>query len=123
MLRVRVAFLLAFLFAMAVVIRMSRIQFVEGDKWTAMAEEIGLQFRTVKATRGSIYSDNGSFLATSLPFYRVAFDPSVADDQTFNDGLDSLAYYISDYYGDRLQLITTKKRSRKHDSQTVAISQ
>ena len=116
LLRVRVAFLLAFLFAMAVVIRMSRIQFVEGDKWTAMAEEIGLQFRTVKATRGSIYSDNGSFLATSLPFYRVAFDPSVADDETFSEGLDSLAYYISEYYGDRSADYYKKKISKARQS-------
>lgn len=101
MLRVRVAFLFAFLFAVIVVIRIVRIQFVEGDKWTAMAEEIGLQFRTVKATRGNIYSDNGSLLATSLPFYRLAFDPSVSDEQVFNDGLDSLAVYIADYFGDR----------------------
>ena len=116
LLRVRVAFLLAFLFAMAVVIRMGRIQFVDGDKWTAMAEEIGLQFRTVKATRGSIYSDNGSFLATSLPFYRVAFDPSVADDQTFSDGLDSLAYFISGYYGDRSAEYYKKKIKKARQS-------
>lgn len=101
MLRVRIAFLFAFIFAVIVVIRIARIQFVEGDKWTAMAKEIGLQFRTVKATRGNIYSDNGSLLATSLPFYRLAFDPSVSDEQVFNDGLDSLAVYIADYFGDR----------------------
>lgn len=101
MLRVRIAFLCAFIFAVIVVIRIARIQFVEGDKWTAMAKEIGLQFRTVKATRGNIYSDNGSLLATSLPFYRLAFDPSVSDEQVFNDGLDSLAVYIADYFGDR----------------------
>ena len=48
LLRVRIAFLMSFLFALAVVVRMGRIQFVEGEKWTTMAEEIGLQFRTVK---------------------------------------------------------------------------
>ena len=100
LLRVRLAFLLAFLFALMVVIRMGRIQFVEGEKWTAMAEDIGLQFRTVKATRGSIYSDNGSLLATSLPFYRVAFDPSVSEEQVFNQGLDSLTFFIANYFGD-----------------------
>ena len=101
LLRVRLAFLLAFLFALMVVIRMGRIQFVEGEKWTAMAEDIGLQFRTVKATRGSIYSDNGSLLATSLPFYRVAFDPSVSEEQVFNEGLDSLTFLIANYFGDQ----------------------
>jgi len=91
---------MAFLFSVGIVIRMGQIQFVEGDKWTAMAEEIGLQFRTVKATRGNIYSDNGSLLATSLPFYRVAFDPIVSEDQVFNEGLDSLAFYIANYFDD-----------------------
>lgn len=100
LLRVRVAFLAALLFAVAILFRIGRIQFVEGEKWTTMAEKIGLQFRNVKATRGSIYSDNGSLLATSLPFYRVAFDPSVADEDVFGQGVDSLAELLSDYFGD-----------------------
>ncbi len=101
MLRVRVAFLVALLFSLAVIFRIGKIQFVEGERWIAMAEEIGLQYRNVKATRGSIYSDNGSLLATSLPFYRVAFDPSVASDETFDQGLDSLSALLSGYFGDR----------------------
>ncbi|MEJ7662085.1 MAG: hypothetical protein WKG07_22205 [Hymenobacter sp.] len=35
------------------------------------------------ATRGNIYSDNESIMATSLPFYRVAWDPGVVDDAVF----------------------------------------
>ena len=101
LLRVRLAFLIALLFAAAILVKIGRIQFVEGEKWRAMAEEIGLQYRNVRATRGSIYSDNGSLLATSLPFYRVAMDPSVSDGQVFNEGLDSLSRLISAYYGDR----------------------
>jgi len=92
---------MSFLFALAVAVKMGRIQFVEGEKWITMAEEIGLQFRTVKATRGSIYSDNGSLLATSLPFYRVAFDPSVSEDEVFKNGLDSLANFVSNYFRDK----------------------
>jgi cell division protein FtsI (penicillin-binding protein 3) len=40
----------------------------------AMGERISFDYKRVKATRGNIYSDNGSLLATSLPFYKVAFD-------------------------------------------------
>ncbi len=109
LLRVRVAFLVALLFAVAILVRIGRIQFVEGEMWTAMAEKIGLQYRSVKATRGSIYSDNGSLLATSLPFYRVAFDPSVADEEVFNQGVDSLASLLAGYFGDR----STKYYARK----------
>jgi cell division protein FtsI (penicillin-binding protein 3) len=84
-----------------IIYKIADIQFVQGEKWTAMAEKIGLQFRTVSATRGNIISDNGSLLATSLPFYKVAIDPSRASDKLFNDGIDSLSYLLSTKYGDK----------------------
>ena len=57
--------------------------------------------KKVKATRGNIYSDNGSLLATSLPFYKVAIDPTLARKETFDKGIDSLALLLSRYYNDR----------------------
>jgi cell division protein FtsI (penicillin-binding protein 3) len=75
--RVRVGFLLVVLFAIAVVIKTAHIQFVEGEKWAAMGERISFDYKRVKATRGNIYSDNGSLLATDLPFYKVAFDATL----------------------------------------------
>jgi len=82
------------------VYRIGVIQFVEGEKWNALAAQIGLQYREVEATRGNILSDNGSLLATSIPFYRLALDPSRPSDELLNDNLDSLAYYLSNFYGD-----------------------
>ena len=101
LLRVRIAFLIMLLFSSAIVYKMAYIQNVDGGKWKARAESNGLQFRTVKATRGNIYSDNGSLLATSLPFYKVAFDPSLAKEESFNSGLDSLATLLSNHFQDR----------------------
>ena len=72
LLRVRVAFIAVMLFAVAVVAKISHIQFVEGKKWAAMGERISFDYKRVKATRGNIYSDNGSLLATSLPFYKIS---------------------------------------------------
>jgi len=76
------------------------LQFIEGEKWTKLADQISLQYREVNATRGNIYSDNGSLLATSLPEYRVAFDPTVASDNTFSAGIDSLSILLSKHFGD-----------------------
>lgn len=101
LLRVRISFLLICLFAGAIFYRLIFIQYVEKDIWIKLAEEIGLQYRVVKATRGNIYSDNGSLLATSLPFYRVALDPSIASTQVFSEGIDSLSNLLSRFYGDR----------------------
>jgi cell division protein FtsI (penicillin-binding protein 3) len=96
-----VAFLGVLLFAVCVAAKIGHIQVAEGDKWAKMAEEIMFDYRRVKATRGNIYSDNGSLLATSLPFYKVAMDPTLARKEVFDKGLDSLAMLLSRYYRDR----------------------
>ncbi len=99
--RVRLAFLAICLFACAIVYKIGVIQFVDGDKWRAVSEERRIFYKPVFATRGNIYADDESILATSLPFYRVAFDPTIADAQAFNEGIDSLALLLSRFYGDK----------------------
>ncbi len=101
LIRVRIAFLGVVLFAICVAAKIGHIQVIEGEKWSKMAEEIMFDYRTVKATRGNIYSDNGSLLATSLPFYKVAIDPTLAKKEVFDKGIDSLAWLISRYYKDK----------------------
>jgi len=99
--RVRIAFLGVLIFAVCVAAKIGHIQVVEGEKWSKMAEEIMFDYKKVPATRGNIYSDNGSLLATSLPFYKVAMDPTLPRDEVFKKGVDSLAYYLSRFYKDR----------------------
>src|SRR5688572_13158612 len=101
LLRVRVAFLFIVFFAIAVVVKTGHIQFAEGEKWAAMGERISFDYKRVKATRGNIYSDNGSLLATSLPFYKVAFDATLPKDEIFKNGLDSLAFNLSRFFKDK----------------------
>lgn len=99
--RVRVAFLVICLFAFAIVAKVVHIQFNEGEKWSKVAKESRIIYQPVFATRGNIYSDNESILATSLPFYRVAFDPSICEDDTFREGVDSLAMLLARFYKDK----------------------
>ncbi|WP_162416942.1 penicillin-binding protein [Cyclobacterium roseum] len=101
LLRVRLSFLVVTMIAGAIFYRIGTIQFAEGDKWRQLSEDIHLQYRPVKATRGNIYSTDGSLLATSLPFYRVAMDPSIASGAQLKDGIDSLATLLSGFYKDR----------------------
>src|SRR3954464_8077321 len=89
------------LFAIAVIAKIGHLQFVEGKKWAAMGERISFDYKRVKATRGNIYSDNGSLLATSLPFYKVAFDATQPKDEIFRKGLDSLAWHLAKFFKDR----------------------
>ena len=101
LIRVRVAFLAVVVFALCVAAKIGHIQMAEGEKWKRMSEDIMFDYRTVRATRGNIYSDNGSLLATSLPFYRVAMDPTLARKEVFARNVDSLAYKLAGYFRDR----------------------
>lgn len=99
--RVRVAFLCVMVFAVCVAAKIGHIQFVEGDKWVKLGEEINFDYKKIKATRGNIYSDNGSLLATSLPFYKVSIDPTLSKDEIFRKGIDSLSLNLARYYRDK----------------------
>jgi cell division protein FtsI (penicillin-binding protein 3) len=100
-LRVRVVFILVALVGCAIPYKVAVVQLKEGEKWRAKAEQVNFQYREVPATRGNIYASDGSLLATSLPFYRVAIDPTMAKSATFKAGIDSLAKELSGFYRDK----------------------
>ena len=96
--RIRLVFFLGVLFALAVAYRIFHIQYIDGDEWRSKSNSFTT--REVKATRGNIYADDGSLLATSLPLYRLGFDPSVSRKdrklrEIFNKGLDSLSLLLA----------------------------
>lgn len=104
MFRIYVSFGLLLLLGLAIVIQIIRIQFVEGDKWRAMAREKTIKFIPIEASRGNIYaSDASSPLATSVPVYDIRMDTRAdgLSKSTFDNGLDSLAYKLSMLFQDR----------------------
>lgn len=98
LLRARIAFLIVALFAIGIVVRTVILQWVEGDQWRQLAEETIFKYRKVSATRGNIFADEGSLLATSLPFYKLAFDPTVSSDELFSEKIDSLSLLLSGFF-------------------------
>lgn len=122
--RVRLAFLGVCLFSCAVVWRITHIQFTEGAKWSALEQERRIVYQPVFATRGNIYSDNESIMATSLPFYRVAWDPSVVSDELFDKKDDSLALMLSRFFGDRtpLDYLSRLNRAKRNKSRYLRLN-
>jgi cell division protein FtsI (penicillin-binding protein 3) len=113
--RVRLAFLGVLLFSGAIVWKIQRIQFKEGEQWRSLEQERRIVYQPVFATRGSILSDNESIMATSLPFYRVAWDPSVVSNELFNSKVDSLALLLSRFFGDRTPQEYRRRLVNAHD--------
>ena len=101
LLRTRIVFLLIFLLSITIIVRLVYIQCIQGKHWEKISKIVRLEYRPIKPTRGNIYTDNHSLLATSLPFYRVAFDPCVIDQTIFQNHIDSLAYLLSCFYKDK----------------------
>jgi cell division protein FtsI (penicillin-binding protein 3) len=100
--RVRLAFLGVAVFSGAIAWKISHIQYQEGAKWRALEQERRISYQAVPATRGNIFASDGkSIMATSLPFYRVAWDPGVVDELMFKKNVDSLAINLSHFFGDR----------------------
>lgn len=104
LLRVYSAFGLIVLFALAVFVRLCDVKYRQGHKWVAMADSLSTKEFEIEATRGNIYSVDGSLLATSVPEYELRMDMfagGIQDDKIFNSKVDSLAMKLSSFFKDK----------------------
>ena len=63
-----------------------------------------LNISNVEAERGNIFASDGSLLATSVPEYELHMDMlagGIADDNVFQEKVDSLALRLSNFFGDK----------------------
>ena len=86
-----------FVFALAVVFKLCMIQFVDGEKYRAMAEERLVKEIEIPANRGNVYSADGSLLATSIPKYDIRIDAIQPSSAFFEKNIKSLADSLSNY--------------------------
>jgi cell division protein FtsI (penicillin-binding protein 3) len=104
LLRVYLAFGLIVLLALAVMVQLCRVQFIQGKKWAAMQDSLSIRYVNVEAARGNIFAMDGSMLATSVPEYELRMDMvdgAIADDKVFYAKIDSLAMKMSAFFGDK----------------------
>ncbi|NMH25023.1 penicillin-binding protein [Flavobacterium solisilvae] len=84
-----------FLMAMAVVFKLSRIQWVEGEHYRKLAAEQTVKDFVIPANKGNIYSSDGSLLATSIPNYTIRFDAVAPKQEDFDKNIKGLADSLS----------------------------
>jgi len=90
----------------AVIYRIAVIQFVEHDKWMALASQTIKTNIVVKPNRGNIYACDGRLMASSIPTYYVYMDLRVPalhekDGKLFKSNVDSVSIYLSSFFRDR----------------------
>jgi cell division protein FtsI (penicillin-binding protein 3) len=85
--------------AAAIVFKTFQISVLEGEKWRSKGEDLYLKEVPLEAERGNILTEDGSMLATSMPFFDISFDPNsnAIDTADWNHNIDSLAYCLATF--------------------------
>jgi cell division protein FtsI (penicillin-binding protein 3) len=104
------------LFALTLVGKLFYIQWVQGDFYTSKLEASTLKSVVLEASRGNIYADDGSILATTVPRYELRWDAMVVSKSLFEENKQELAASLAilrghskSYYLKSLQNARTQK--------------
>ena len=78
-----------FIFALLVVFKLSKIQFVQGEAYRSLAEKRSIKMLSYLPI-GNVYSVDGSLLATSVPKYDIRIDLVTSSERTFQSNIQAL---------------------------------
>ena len=78
-----------FLVAIAITVKLTRIQWVEGDYYRKLAKEKTVRNFVIPANKGNVYSADGSLLATSIPKYTIRFDAAAPKSDAFEKNVNA----------------------------------
>jgi cell division protein FtsI (penicillin-binding protein 3) len=111
--RVYLCFLGIALLCLIVLGKAFYIQRIQGSYWKNLSDSIRLKTVQLDADRGTIYSDNGDMLSTSIPFFNIYIDFGAdglreKNGKRFKENLDSLSLCLATLFKD--QKATAYKR-------------
>ncbi|BDS12857.1 penicillin-binding protein [Aureispira anguillae] len=95
--RIYVVMLMTIIAALVIILKIGKVQYMDGDELRARADSIYIALRPVEAPRGNILAESGSLLATSLPYFKLHFDTKVVPKDTFMKYVDTLAACLAKY--------------------------
>jgi cell division protein FtsI (penicillin-binding protein 3) len=82
------------------------IQQVQGNYWREMGNSMQVKTDTILAERGSIYSEDGNMLSTSIPVFDIYIDFAAdglreKQGKRFKDNIDSLSISLANLFADK----------------------
>jgi cell division protein FtsI (penicillin-binding protein 3) len=104
--RVYLCFLGIVVFSVIILIRAVYIQQIEGPFWITQAKEQQQKEVEIDPQRGTIYSEDGRMLSTSIPYFDIYVDFAAdglreKNGQRFTEHLDSLSRGLASLFKDR----------------------
>ena len=106
--RVYLCFLGTIILGLFVLGKTFYLQNAEGKYWRGLGDSLHLKYVPINAERGSIYSEDGSMLSTSVPVFDVYVDFGAQglrekDGKRFKENVDSLSLCLSNLFKDKTQ--------------------
>lgn len=104
--RVYLCFLGIVVLAVAVLGRAAYIQQVQGSYWKSKSDSLHTKIVNLEAERGTIYSEDGSMLSTSIPFFDIYIDFGAEglrdkNGKRFKENIDSLSLELAGLFRDQ----------------------
>ncbi|HEY1114579.1 MAG TPA: penicillin-binding protein [Chitinophagaceae bacterium] len=92
------------LLSLVVLGRAFYIQRVEGEHWRSLSDSMHQKFQELDAERGTIYSEDGQMLSTSIPFFDIYMDFGAEglrdkDGKRFKENVDSFSLALASFFG------------------------
>lgn len=104
--RVYICFIAIILVCVVIVGKAFYIQQVQGNYWEGMSDSLHQKIQEIDADRGTIYSDNGQMLSTSIPEFDIYIDFGAdglreKNGKRFKENVDSLSIGLANLFKDR----------------------
>jgi cell division protein FtsI (penicillin-binding protein 3) len=104
--RVYLSFIGIVLISVLVLGRAFYIQRFQGNHWRSMSDSLHQKFIALDAERGTIYSEDGEMLSTSIPTFDIYIDFNAdglreKKGRRFTENIDSLAFSMANYFKDK----------------------
>jgi cell division protein FtsI (penicillin-binding protein 3) len=104
--RVYLSFLGVVLLSFIVLGRAVYIQRIQGNYWRSMSDSMHQKFVELDADRGTIYSEDGEMLSTSVPYFDIYIDFGAdglreKNGKRFKENIDSLSVALSTFFHDK----------------------
>jgi len=104
--RVYLSFLGLVLFGIMILGKAFYTQKIEGDYWVKMGDSLHTKIIDLDAERGTIFSEDGSMLSTSVPQFDIYIDFGAEglrqkNGERFYKNIDSLSFCLSNLFADK----------------------
>jgi len=102
--------------AFTLVAKLIYIQIVEGEYYKELAEKRTVRIFELQSSRGNIYSDDKSLLATTITKYEIRWDSKVSSELIFKKNINLLAENLSNLLGKKTKYYLNQLTEARNNS-------